>query len=98
MADSLSIALLDLLRKADTAERTDFVRQGVERLAQEIIEVEVEQEIGAGRHERTASRSKSRNGNRPRAWDTTAGTYSVRTRLDPLCLVGVGSTGHPGLR
>jgi HEPN domain-containing protein len=40
MADELSIALLDLPREADPAERTDFVRQAVERLAQAIVEVE----------------------------------------------------------
>ena len=38
MAHELSIALLDLLRKADPVERTDFVRQAVERLAQAIVE------------------------------------------------------------
>jgi hypothetical protein len=61
MADELSIALLDLLRKADPVERTDFVRQAVEHLAQAIIEVEVEQKVGAARYERTETRNNSRN-------------------------------------
>jgi len=78
MADELSIALLDLLRKADPVERTDFVRQAVERLAQAIIEVEVEQKVGAARYERTETRNNSRNGARAREWDTTAGTVHLR--------------------
>jgi transposase-like protein len=77
MADELSIALLDLLRKADPVQRTDFVRQAVERLAQAIVEVEVEQKVGAARYERTETRNNSRNGARAREWDTTAGTVHL---------------------
>jgi putative transposase len=78
MADELSIALLELLRKSDPEQRTDFLRTAVERLAQALIEVEVEQEIGAARYERTETRRNSRNGARTRAWDTTAGTAHLR--------------------
>ena len=74
MADELSMSLLELLRKADPEGRGDFVRTAVERLMQAIIEAEVEQRIGAGRYERTATRTNSRNGSRARDWDTTAGT------------------------
>ena len=82
MADSLSVALLDLLRNADPEQRDDFVRQAVERLAQGIVEAEVEQKIGAARYERTQERTTSRNGSRSRDWDTTAGT--VRLRIPKL--------------
>jgi putative transposase len=78
MADELSVSLLELLRKADPTERTDFLRQAVERLAQAIIEVELEQTIGAARYERAATRTNRRNGSRPRDWDTTAGTVHLR--------------------
>lgn len=78
MADSLSMALLELLRNADPERRDDFLRHAVERLAQEIVEVEVEQKIGAGRYERTQERTNSRNGSQPRDWDTTAGTAHLR--------------------
>ncbi len=61
-------------RKADPDGRGDFVRTAVERLMQAIIEAEVEQKIGAGRYERAATRTNSRNGSRPRDFDTTAGT------------------------
>jgi putative transposase len=77
MADELSMALLELLRKADPEGRGDFVRTAVERLMQAIIEAEVELKIGAGRYERTATRTNSRNGSRPRDWDTTAGTVHL---------------------
>jgi transposase-like protein len=78
MADELIVALLDLLRKADADDRADFVRTAVERLAQEVIDVEAEQRVGAARYERTENRQNSRNGSRPRAWDTTAGTAHLR--------------------
>lgn len=74
MAEDISIALLELLRKANPKQRNDFVRHAVERLAQAIIEVAVEQKIGAARYERAETRCSSRNGGRPREWDTTAGT------------------------
>ena len=77
MADELSMSLLELLRKADPEGRGDFVRTAVERLMQAIIEAEVELRIGAGRYERTATRTNSRNGSRPRDWDTTAGTVHL---------------------
>ncbi len=78
MADELSMALLELLRKADATDRADFVRTAVERLAQQVIEAEAEQHVGAGRYERTEERRNSRNGSRPREWDTTAGTVHLR--------------------
>lgn len=78
MADELSIALLDLLRKAEPDERVDFIRTAVERLAQHLIEVELEQRIGAAPYERTEARTNSRNGSRPRDWDTTAGTAHLQ--------------------
>ena len=78
MADELSMAVLELLRKADATDRADFVRTAVERLAQQVIEAEAEQHVGAGRYERTEERRNSRNGSRPREWDTTAGTVHLR--------------------
>ncbi len=77
MADELSMSLLELLRKADPAGRADFVRVAVERMMQAIVEAELELKIGAGRYERSDSRSNVRNGNRPRELDTTAGTVHL---------------------
>jgi hypothetical protein len=65
MADEWIVSLLELLRKADPTERADFVRQATERVAQAIVELELEQKIGAARYERTETRTNSRNGSAP---------------------------------
>ncbi len=78
MAEDIGIGLLKSLRKADPEQRNDFVRHAVERLAQSIMEVEVDQEIGADRYERAQTRTNRRNGSQPRDWDTTAGTEHLQ--------------------
>ena len=77
MAEDLSIALLDLLRKTDLNDRMEFFRQAVERLAQAIIEAELTEAIGADRYQRTPERTNLRNGSRPRQLDTPAGTLHL---------------------
>jgi transposase-like protein len=44
--------------------------EGVRVLTEAIMEMEVEEHIGAARHERAEGRSGQRNGYRQRAWDT----------------------------
>jgi transposase-like protein len=56
MADELRIGLQELLRKAQMEGNVDFLREGVRVLAQALMEIEVEQHVGAGRHERTEGR------------------------------------------
>jgi transposase-like protein len=53
MADEMSMALDELLRKTQLSEDVDFLRAGVRALAQALMEAEVAQHIGAGRYERT---------------------------------------------
>jgi transposase-like protein len=53
MADELSMALLELLRKAEMDQDVDFLREGVRTLSQALLEIEVSQHLGAERHERT---------------------------------------------
>jgi putative transposase len=78
MADELRIGLQELLRKAHMEGNVDFLREGVRVLAQALMEIEVEQHVGAGRHERTEGRSGHRNGYRTRSWDTPrAGTVEL---------------------
>ncbi len=77
MADELSVALLDLLRKGEGEEAGDFVRQAMQRVAQAVIETELEMLIGARRYERSEGRTNQRNGAGPRPWDTTAGTLQL---------------------
>jgi putative transposase len=77
MADELRMALAEVLRKAGI-EEADFLREGVRVLAQELMELELVEHIGAERHERTGERSGYRNGYRERPWDTRVGTIELQ--------------------
>ncbi len=94
MADAFRMALEELLRKAQLDGDVDFLRDGVQTLAQAMIDLEVTQQVGAEPYERTAARTGQRNGSRDRTWDTRVGTMEpnvprVRdgkyypSRLDP---------------
>ena len=74
MADTVSQALAELVRKAEQNGDVDFLRDGVRVLSQALMEVEVSQHLGAERHERTGQR----NGYREREWDTRVGTIGLR--------------------
>ena len=78
MADELRMALVELLGKAGVEREVDFLRDGVRALAQAVMELEVEQHVGAERHERTPVRTGQRNGYRERLWDTRVGTVDLR--------------------
>ncbi len=77
MADRLRIGLEELLRKAWMEEDTDFLREGVRVLSQALMELEVSEQLGAARHERTEGRKGYRNGYRDREWDTRVGTVEL---------------------
>jgi transposase-like protein len=66
-----TMALLDYLRNVGVDG--DFLREAVRVLSQVVMELEVEDQIGAGRYERTDSRKTYRNGYRERRWETQAG-------------------------
>ncbi len=74
MADALRMALLELLCKAELEQDTDFLREGVRALSEALLEIEVEQHLGAAKHERTEGRTGYRNGYRERPFDTRVGT------------------------
>src|SRR5919199_2026453 len=76
MADDLRMALEELLRKAHLQD-PDFLREGVRVLAEELMELEVSQHLGAERYERTGERRGHRNGTRERPWDTRVGTIEL---------------------
>jgi putative transposase len=78
MADETRMALAELLRKAEAEPGLDVLRDGVRVLAEAIMDLEVEQHLGAGRHERTPAREGHRNGSRDRSWDTRGGTIPLR--------------------
>lgn len=78
MADELRIGLERLLRKAQMEHDADFLREGVRVLSQALMELEVEEHIGASRHERSAERTGYRNGYRDRSWETRVGTVELK--------------------
>jgi putative transposase len=78
MADEMRIGLAQLLRKAQMEHDADFLKEGVRALSQALMEMEVEEHIGAGRHERVEGRSGHRNGYRERTWDTRAGAIELK--------------------
>jgi putative transposase len=78
MASEISMALEELVRKAQVSEDVDFLREGVQALAHALMEAEVTQHVGAGRYERTLERTGERNGSRERRWDTRVGSISLR--------------------
>jgi transposase-like protein len=72
-----TIALKEYLINIGLDGEADFLRQSVELLSQMLIELEVEQQIGAGKHERTPERSNYRNGYRERTWETRVGEIQL---------------------
>lgn len=78
MADDVRMALAELVRKAQADPDLDVLREGVRVLAEAVMELEVEQHLGAGRHERSPERDGHRNGYRDRQWDTRVGTIPLR--------------------
>jgi putative transposase len=77
MADQLRIGLSELLRKAQLEGDAEFLKEGVRVLSQALMELEVEEHIGAARHERSPGRRGQRNGYRQRTWDTRVGAVEL---------------------
>jgi transposase-like protein len=67
----------ELLAALRTGEGVDLVRDAVRLVLQELIETEASSVIGAGRYERSDSRSTERNGHRPRVLSTKAGDVEL---------------------
>ncbi len=78
MAEDLSMALRELLCKAELERDADFLREGVRLLGQALMELEVTEHLGAERHERSPLRTGVRNGYREREWDTRVGTIDLK--------------------
>jgi putative transposase len=77
MADELRIGLQELLHKAHIEGDAEFLKEGVRALSQALMEMEVEEHIGAARHQRTPGRKGQRNGYRQRIWDTRVGAVEL---------------------
>jgi putative transposase len=78
VADELRIGLSELLRKAMIDQDADFLKEGVRVLSQALMELEVQEYVGAAKHERSAGRTGQRNGYRERSWDTRVGTVELK--------------------
>src|ERR1044071_5517828 len=70
------MALLDALRRGEEPGG-DVLVEGLRWLLQELMDVEVSAQIGAGRYERSSERTTQRNGYRTRPWDTRLGTLEL---------------------
>lgn len=75
LSQSVVSELLDAFR---AGEGVDLIRDAVQLVLQELIEVEATEQIGAGRYERCESRVTERNGSRPRLLATQAGDVELR--------------------
>jgi len=78
MADPVRMALAELVRKAQAGPSVDVLREGVQVLAEALLEAEVSQHVGAERHERTPERTGQRTGYRERRGDPRVGTLELR--------------------
>lgn len=74
----LTIALNEYLRKTGLPLDGDWMREALQLVLQQLIELEAEQKIGAGKYERTAERTTQRNGYRDRELATRVGELNLR--------------------
>src|SRR5688572_9379413 len=71
-------AVSDLLDAFRAGDGVDLIRDAVQLVLQELIEVEAIEVIGADRYERSENRVTDRNGHRPRLLATQAGDVELR--------------------
>ena len=110
MAGTDRMTIAEVVREVLRDEHADVIRESVRAVAQELMEAEISELIGAERGERTEDRATHRNGYRPRRWDTRAGEIELQipkirqgsyfpSFLQPRKLgAGAGVGGAAGLR
>jgi putative transposase len=74
--DRMTIA--EVVRDVLRDEHADVIRESVRVVAQELMEAEISELIGAQRGERSEDRATHRNGYRLRRWDTRAGEIELQ--------------------
>lgn len=77
MADGHTMDPADWLGKQLQAASPDLLREMVATFVAALMNAEAEALCGAGYGERSEERTNSRNGYRPREWDTRAGTVEL---------------------
>jgi hypothetical protein len=80
IADELRIGLSELLHNARMGYGADFLKEDIRVLCQVLIEMEIEEHVGAARHEPSAGRVGQRNGYRGRSYDTRVETLEGKRR------------------
>jgi putative transposase len=78
MAGRDRMTIEEVVRQVLRDEHGDVIRESVRAGAQELMQAEVSELIGAGRGERSDDRATHRNGYRPRRWDTRAGEIELQ--------------------
>src|SRR3954462_14101897 len=78
MAGRDRMTIEEVVREVLREEHGDVIRESVRAVAQELMEVEVSELIGAAHGERPQDRVTHRNGYRPRRWDTRAGEIELQ--------------------
>src|SRR4051795_1442002 len=78
MAGAERMTIEEVVRRVLREEHGDVIRESVRAVAQELMEAEVSELIGAAHGERTEDRATHRNGYRPRRWDTRAGEIELQ--------------------
>jgi transposase-like protein len=68
----------EVVRQVLRDEHADVIRESVRAVAQELMEAEISELIGAQHGERSEDRATHRNGYRPRRWDTRAGEIELQ--------------------
>jgi len=74
LSQSAVAELLDAFRAGDGV---NLIRESVQLVLQELVDLEATHEIGAGPYERTETRTNERNGSRPRLLATQAGDIEL---------------------
>jgi putative transposase len=75
---TMTNATIALTELAEKGADIDVLRQMVQFMAQRLMELDVEARCGAGYDQKSPERLNSRNGYRERAWDTRAGSLSLK--------------------
>jgi hypothetical protein len=73
-----TVTLAEYLRNTGIEADSDFLREGIARLIQLLMEMEVSERIGAEKYERSESRQEYRNGYRDRIWETRVGEIQLQ--------------------
>lgn len=73
-----TIAPAEYLRNTLMELEPDFLRTMIEVMSRMLMEMEVSEQIGAGRYERSESRQDYRNGYRDRVWETRVGEIPLQ--------------------